>query len=108
MASTHPTFIFKTIVASEYPPRPAMSRQSRRLLGSMLPIYVLVVLLLGPLVAVADDPEVTVTRLENLPSRLFYFEDTPVSRLSRSVPLSLHPGHPHARPRHAHCLSLGR
>ena len=27
----------------------------------------------------ADDPEVTVTRLQNLPNRLFYFEDTPVS-----------------------------
>jgi hypothetical protein len=33
---------------------------------------------LGPLAALAADPEVSVTRLANLPSRLFYFDDTPV------------------------------
>jgi hypothetical protein len=36
-------------------------------------------LLLAPLAVLADDPQVTITRLENLPNRLFYFEDTPVS-----------------------------
>lgn len=39
------------------------------------------VLLFVPL-AVADDPQVTITRFHNLPNRLFYFEDTPVSPLS--------------------------
>jgi hypothetical protein len=33
---------------------------------------------LGPLVALGADPEVTITRLANLPSRLFYYDDTPV------------------------------
>ena len=33
---------------------------------------------LGPLAALGADPEVTITRLANLPSRLFYFDDTPV------------------------------
>jgi len=33
---------------------------------------------LAPLAALAADPEVSVTRLANLPSRLFYFDDTPV------------------------------
>jgi hypothetical protein len=33
---------------------------------------------LGPLAAQGADPEVTITRLANLPSRLFYFDDTPV------------------------------
>lgn len=27
----------------------------------------------------ADAPEVTITKIENLPNRLFYFDDTPVS-----------------------------
>jgi hypothetical protein len=35
---------------------------------------------LGPLAALGADPEVTITRLANLPSRLFYFDDTPVCR----------------------------
>ncbi|WRT68442.1 uncharacterized protein IL334_005418 [Kwoniella shivajii] len=34
-------------------------------------------LLFSPIVT-AGDPEVTVTRVENLPNRLFYFDDTPV------------------------------
>ena len=38
-------------------------------------------LLFVPTRALADDPQVTVTRMENLPNRLFYFDDTPVSSL---------------------------
>jgi hypothetical protein len=42
----------------------------------------LLVAVLGPLAALAADPEVSITRLANLPSRLFYFDDTPVRPLS--------------------------
>lgn len=35
--------------------------------------------LLSPLLVSAGEPEVTITRIENLPNRLFYFDDTPVS-----------------------------
>ncbi|WVW85580.1 hypothetical protein I302_107618 [Kwoniella bestiolae CBS 10118] len=36
----------------------------------------LLICLLLPLLVLAGDPEVTVTRIENLPNRLFYFDDT--------------------------------
>lgn len=39
-------------------------------------------LVLAPLVALAADPEVSITRMANLPSRLFYFDDTPVCHIS--------------------------
>lgn len=42
-------------------------------------IYAIAAAVLAPLLAYAGDPEVTITRLANLPSRLFYFDDTPVS-----------------------------
>lgn len=41
-------------------------------------LVLLLSLLLAPLVK-ADDPQVSVTKLQNLPNKLFYFEDTPVS-----------------------------
>jgi hypothetical protein len=47
---------------------------------AMLSLF-LSALLFVPL-ALADDPQVTITRFQNLPNRLFYFEDTPVSPLS--------------------------
>jgi hypothetical protein len=40
---------------------------------------VLLALLLASMAAMAKDPEVTVTRIENMPNKLFYFEDTQVS-----------------------------
>ncbi|KAL7422736.1 vacuolar protein sorting/targeting protein PEP1 [Cryptotrichosporon argae] len=39
--------------------------------------------------ALAADPEVTITRLQNLPSRLFYFDDTPVILMHDPVTLSV-------------------
>lgn len=47
--------------------------------GVMSCLLPLVIGLLAPLLVAAGDPEVTITRVENLPNRLFYFEDTPVS-----------------------------
>ncbi|RXK41140.1 signal sequence binding protein [Tremella mesenterica] len=47
-------------------------------------------LTLFPLAALADDPEVTVTRFDNLPSRLFYFEDTPVILMQDPVTLTVY------------------
>jgi len=41
----------------------------------------LLALALAPLAAMAKDPEVTVTRIENMPNKLFYFDDTPVSSI---------------------------
>lgn len=41
-------------------------------------VHLLAAAVLGPLLALAGDPEVSITRLANLPSRLFYFDDTPV------------------------------
>lgn len=43
-------------------------------------LLTLVAVTLGPLAAFAADPEVSITRIANLPSRLFYFDDTPVSQ----------------------------
>ena len=45
----------------------------------MLGLSLLLGLALAPLASLAKDPEVTVTRVENVPNRLFYFDDTPVS-----------------------------
>ena len=38
----------------------------------------LLVFALAPMAAMAKDPEVTVTRIENMPNKLFYFDDTQV------------------------------
>lgn len=46
---------------------------------SMFSFLAVLTLALAPLWVTAGDPEVTITRVENLPNRLFYFEDTPVS-----------------------------
>lgn len=46
--------------------------------GSRAILHLLALTLAIP--ALAGDPEVTVTRIENVPNRLFYFDDTPVSR----------------------------
>jgi len=45
----------------------------------MFALSLLALLALSPTAVMAADPEVTVTRLENLPNKLFYFDDTPVS-----------------------------
>lgn len=66
----------------------AHSRQIERLLITMRPpnrTMAGLMSLLGSLVllpflaAAAGRPEVTITRLENLPNKMFYFDDTPVS-----------------------------
>jgi hypothetical protein len=48
----------------------------------MMILSTLIMALLSPLATLAANPEVSITRLANLPSRLFYFDDTPVSHLS--------------------------
>jgi hypothetical protein len=45
---------------------------------SFLVLSLILGLSLAVLPALADEPEVTITRLENLPSKLIYFDDTPV------------------------------
>lgn len=45
----------------------------------MLNLLPLVLALLAPALVAAGDPEVTITRVENIPNKLFYFDDTPVS-----------------------------
>ncbi|OCF42192.1 signal sequence binding protein [Kwoniella heveanensis CBS 569] len=45
--------------------------------------------LLSPLTVLAGDPEVTVNRIENLPNRLFYFDDTSVVLFHDPVKLSV-------------------
>ena len=63
---------------------------------------------LGPLAALSADPEVTITRLANLPSRLFYFDDTPVGLLwNHDMRITAdQAGRTHARPRHTEGASL--
>lgn len=39
--------------------------------------------LLSAALTLAGKPEVTVTRIENIPNRLFYFDDTPVSAITQ-------------------------
>ncbi|WVO13483.1 hypothetical protein L204_101103 [Cryptococcus depauperatus] len=56
----------------------------------MLLLCVAFALLLGPLIAMAGDPEVTVNRIENLPNRLFYFDDTPVVMYHDPIKLTVH------------------
>jgi hypothetical protein len=51
----------------------------RPLNGIMLALTLTLALLLSPSVVQAADPQVTVTRVQNLPNKLFYFDDTPVS-----------------------------
>lgn len=48
----------------------------------MLLLFIIAsILSVAPLSVLAGDPEVTVSRIDNLPNRLFYFDDTPVSRI---------------------------
>ena len=62
------------------------SRRRRSLIMPLLLSFVFAILSLFPLVQAAN-PEVTITRLENLPNRLYYFDDTPV-RLSLLYPMA--------------------
>lgn len=39
----------------------------------------------APLSVLAGDPEVSISRIENLPNRLFYFDDTPVSCIIKDI-----------------------
>lgn len=39
----------------------------------------------APLSVLAGDPEVSISRIENLPNRLFYFDDTPVSCITKDI-----------------------
>lgn len=39
----------------------------------------------APLSVFAGDPEVSISRIENLPNRLFYFDDTPVSCIIKDI-----------------------
>ncbi|WWD19083.1 hypothetical protein CI109_103541 [Kwoniella shandongensis] len=62
----------------------------RRLPLNMIFIFSLVLgLLLTPLGVSAGDPQVVVHKLQNLPNRLFYFDDTPVVMLHDPVTLSV-------------------
>lgn len=54
--------------------------------GGMRVVVLALCALLIPLLAIAGDPEVTITRLENLPNRLIYFDDTPVRLTGYSKP----------------------
>ncbi|WWC63338.1 uncharacterized protein I303_105938 [Kwoniella dejecticola CBS 10117] len=56
---------------------------------TIITAFILICLIISPLVAFAGDPEVTVTRVENLPNRLFYFDDTPVVLFHDPVKLSV-------------------
>ena len=67
-------------------------------------VFLLAFLFAALLSVRADDPEVTVTRLQNLPNRLFYFDDTPVSHVTTCV---AHPlGYLDARSCHSRRSSL--
>ena len=48
----------------------------------MSALALLMAFALAPVAITAKDPEVTVTRIENMPNKLFYFDDTQVSNLS--------------------------
>ncbi|KAK4688992.1 hypothetical protein P7C73_g1101, partial [Tremellales sp. Uapishka_1] len=52
-------------------------------------ILSLVLCALLPLAVRADDPIVSITKLDNLPTRLFYFDDTPVILMHDPVTLSV-------------------
>ncbi|CAD6575549.1 MAG: vacuolar protein sorting/targeting protein PEP1, partial [Tremellales sp. Tagirdzhanova-0007] len=52
-------------------------------------VFLLAFLFAALLSVRADDPEVTVTRLQNLPNRLFYFDDTPVILMHDPVTLDV-------------------
>lgn len=50
---------------------------------TMLLLFIIVsIFSVAPLSVLAGDPEVTVSRIDNLPNRLFYFDDTPVSTIN--------------------------
>ncbi|WVQ82331.1 hypothetical protein IAT38_004459 [Cryptococcus sp. DSM 104549] len=55
----------------------------------LLLLSLVVGLVLSPISALAGDPEVTVTKIENLPNRLFYFDDTPVVMFHDPVRLTV-------------------
>lgn len=60
------------------------ARALRPLSTTMIVLSAVLAFLISPLAALAGDPEVTITRFENLPNRLFYFDDTPVRSPSLS------------------------
>lgn len=52
----------------------------------MLLLFIITVIFsVAPLSVLAGDPEVSVSRIENLPNRLFYFDDTPVSCIIKDI-----------------------
>lgn len=52
----------------------------------MLLLFIITVISsVAPLSVLAGDPEVSVSRIENLPNRLFYFDDTPVSCIIKDI-----------------------
>lgn len=55
----------------------------------MFALSLLALLAFSPMSVIAADPQVAVTRLENLPNKLFYFDDTPVSLLRHSACLPM-------------------
>ncbi|ODN82335.1 signal sequence binding protein [Cryptococcus wingfieldii CBS 7118] len=56
----------------------------------MLLLPALLGVLISALAALAADPQVTVNRIENLPNRLFYFDDTPVVMYHDPAMLTVH------------------
>ncbi|ORY35539.1 hypothetical protein BCR39DRAFT_567933 [Naematelia encephala] len=67
--------------------RPIRKRQYCNLVGFVLTLVL--GLFFVPAGVLADDPEVTITRLDNLPNRLFYFDDTPVILIHDPVTLTV-------------------
>ncbi|KIR51702.1 signal sequence binding protein [Cryptococcus gattii Ru294] len=58
---------------------------------TMLLLFIITAIFsVAPLSVLAGDPEVSVSRIENLPNRLFYFDDTPVVMYHDPVRLTVH------------------
>ncbi|WVR07517.1 hypothetical protein IAU60_004559 [Kwoniella sp. DSM 27419] len=56
----------------------------------MIALVSLLAAVLLPLSVLGGDPQVSITRIENLPNRLIYFDDTPVVLYHDPVKLSVH------------------